>query len=273
MVDGNAAAQSLLALPRCDIGKCLQHVWRAYADHGASVSGLWPTAFAAWTDSPGKHEGDRNPPAGVPVWWGERINPSPGDRNAHAGDVVISLGGGRVAATDFPGNTQVGTTTLDARQNQIRRIYLGWTETILGVPIDGIAQGVLAEVPQRPKEKNMSYSLVPLSNSDEIHVVSLITGIQAHIKNPVHLNLLNRVKKNEFNDEMRQRELDIVRGYLTAINPPPHVEIDAQALADALSDISEDVDPATVSDRVNDAITTNSRIADAVGDGALNNRL
>ena len=38
-------------------------------------------------------------------------------------------------------------------------------------------------------------------------------------------------------------ELKIVRGYLAAINPPPDVEIDAQALADALSSVSDDVDP------------------------------
>ncbi|GAA1960910.1 hypothetical protein [Microbacterium deminutum] len=262
MVDGNAAAQTMLGFGTNTPSHCLEFVWLAYKKNGASVDGWWATALDGWKGSSGKHEGDLDPPAGVPVWWGER----PG---SNAGDVVISLGGGRVVATDFPTFGRIGTATIAERQNQVRRTYLGWTETILGVPIDGIAEALL---PQRPKEKHMSYSLVPQAHSEKIFVVSLITGMQAHILNPHHLMLLNRVQKNEFNDAMLLAELSIVRGYLTAINPPPDVVINPQALADALSSISEDVDPSIAENLVNEAITANSTTVEKPGDG-LNNRL
>lgn len=128
-VDGRAAAQTLLGFRNIKHGMCLHYVWQAYKAHGATAKGTWPTAYSAWFDTPGKHEGDRNPPAGVPVWFGPKASSS-------AGDVVISLGGGRVAATDYPAYGQVGTCTIDERQRQIGRPYLGWTETILGARID-----------------------------------------------------------------------------------------------------------------------------------------
>ena len=69
-------------------------------------------------------------PPGVPVWWGRRY-----DGNTD-GDVVISLGGGRVVATDWPYNGVIGVTTIDERERQIGRSYLGWTGDILGSPIN-----------------------------------------------------------------------------------------------------------------------------------------
>jgi len=49
--------------------------------------------------------------------------------------VVISLGGGAVVATDWPHSGVIGVTTIDARERQINRPYLGWTGDILGVPL------------------------------------------------------------------------------------------------------------------------------------------
>lgn len=128
-VNGRAAAQTLLGFRNIMPGMCLHYVWQAYKAHGARANGNWPTAYAAWKDTPGKHEGDRNPPAGVPVWFGTKASSS-------AGDVVISLGNGRVVATDYPRYGVVGVCTIDERQRQIGRPYLGWTETILGASID-----------------------------------------------------------------------------------------------------------------------------------------
>lgn len=138
-VNGVAAAQTLLGFRGIQHGMCLYYVWLAYKAHGARADGTWPTAYAAWKDTPGKHEGDRNPPAGVPVWFGPKASSS-------AGDVVISLGGGRVAATDYPSYGVVGTCTIDERQAQIGRPYLGWTETILGAAIDFAGGGTPANV-------------------------------------------------------------------------------------------------------------------------------
>ena len=130
MIDGHAAAQTLLGYgDGIDRGYCLHYVWQAYKTHGARTDRSAPTALVGWERSDGKHPGDRNPPAGVPVWWGRRY-----DGNTD-GDVVISLGGGRVVATDWPSWGVVGITTIDEREAQIGREYLGWTEAIFDVPV------------------------------------------------------------------------------------------------------------------------------------------
>lgn len=128
-VNGIAAANTLLGYGGVRHGLCLYYVWQAYKAHGARTGMSSPTAYDAWLKSSGKHEGDRNPPAGVPVFWGPKSGSS-------AGDVVISLGGGRVVATDYPVYGQVNITTIDARERQIGRPYLGWTERIFDAAID-----------------------------------------------------------------------------------------------------------------------------------------
>lgn len=128
-VDGLAAAQNLLNFGKVTPGYCLHYVWQAYAMLGATTtSGQWPTAYSGWLGSAGQHPGDWNPPPGVPVYFGPKASSS-------AGDVVISTGDGNCAATDFPYGGVTGMTTLVARQKQISRPYLGWTETILNYPI------------------------------------------------------------------------------------------------------------------------------------------
>ncbi|WP_198410830.1 hypothetical protein [Microbacterium halophytorum] len=133
-------------------GACLYYVWQAYAQAGAAglANGDYQTATAGWYGSPGKHAGDRNPPAGVPVWWGPKAG-------SDAGDVVISLGGGRVVATDYPKYGEVGVCTIDQREAQIGRPYFGWTETILGAPINYSTASAAGEI----EEEDM-----PLSSED-----------------------------------------------------------------------------------------------------------
>jgi hypothetical protein len=146
-VDGVAAANTLLSWKTCTPGYCLKYVWNAYAAHGATSSQSYPTALAGWYGSPGKHEGDRNPPAGTAVWLGARPD-------SDAGDVVISLGNGQVAATDWPGWGTIGVATLDQRIRQTGRPYLGWTETILGYPIR-YSGGTVPPVTEDPEGEPM----------------------------------------------------------------------------------------------------------------------
>ena len=127
-VDGDAAAQTLLGYRTCDPGFCLRYVWDAYEAHGATSNESFPTAYSAWLGSAGQHPGDWNPPSGVPVYLGPKAS-------SQAGDVMISLGGGWCAATDWPYNGVIGTCTIQDRVNQTGRPYLGWTETILDYPI------------------------------------------------------------------------------------------------------------------------------------------
>ena len=127
--DGVAAANRLRGYRDIRHGMCLFYVWTAYKAEGARADRNYATALDGWNGSPGKHHGDRNPPPGVTVWFGEKPSSS-------AGDVVISLGGGLVVATDYPRYGVVGICTIQERQDQIGRPYLGWTETILGAAID-----------------------------------------------------------------------------------------------------------------------------------------
>jgi peptidoglycan hydrolase-like protein with peptidoglycan-binding domain len=126
-IDGVAAANTLKTYaPLSRYGACLYYVWLAYRAHGARSSTTYPTAYSAWKVTKKRHT-DWNPPAGVPVWFGRRNS----DGNMD-GDVVISLGGGRVVATDQPTWGRVGTCTIAERQKLVGRQYLGWSEDFLG---------------------------------------------------------------------------------------------------------------------------------------------
>lgn len=128
-VDGTKAIAYMRSLGTLQHhGACLYYVWRAYDAAGADTHRTARTALQAWELSEGKHRGDRNPPAGVPVWWGAK--PS-----SNSGDVVISLGGGRVIATDQPRYGVIGECTIAERERLIGRPYLGWTESIFDAPI------------------------------------------------------------------------------------------------------------------------------------------
>jgi len=128
-VNGVAAANTLYSYSGIKVGMCLYYVWQAYKANGASTGMQAGTAYEGWQKSQGKHPGDRNPPAGVPVWFGPKASSS-------AGDVVISMGGGKVVATDWPSAGHTGICTIDQRQAQIGRPYLGWSERIFDVAID-----------------------------------------------------------------------------------------------------------------------------------------
>ena len=98
-------------------------------------------------------------------------------------------------------------------------------------------------------------SIVPLTDGG-IYLVSGITGRHAHIENPYHLTLIQRALKNNSNDMMAGAELAIVRGYLTAVNPPPLAEVDTDALAAKLGEIDNDADAATIEAAVKRAIAS-----------------
>lgn len=132
MIDGLAAALWLLNYGSVQPSMCLYYVWQAYKAQGASTDLSAQTAYEAWGMSDGKRPGDRNPPAGAAVWWGRRYR----DGNMD-GDVTISLGGGRVSVTEPPNQGYVtGSCTLDERENEIGREYLGWTSSIFDCPIE-----------------------------------------------------------------------------------------------------------------------------------------
>lgn len=113
-------------------GYCLAWVYSVFG----SVQSIGPgaghfsTALDGWNYAQLKHLNDYSPPAGVPVYFG--VSPTRTDRNKRAGDVTVSLGGGRVAATDYPYGGRIGTLTIAQRAAQTQRPYLGWTGDFLG---------------------------------------------------------------------------------------------------------------------------------------------
>ena len=171
MIDGVAAANWLAGYGPVPVGYCLKYVWLAYKAQGASTGMSAGTAYQAWGLSDGKRPGDRNPPPGAAVWWGRRY-----DGNLD-GDVTISLGGGRIAATDWP-TGRTGITTIDAREQQIGRVYLGWTSSIFDCPIN-VAAGKDAaptHAPSIPSEEDDMLALkITLPNGE--HLATLAPGI------------------------------------------------------------------------------------------------
>jgi len=105
------------------------------------------------------------------------------------------------------------------------------------------------------EDQTMTFSFVPVVDGDGIDVVSLVTGDRIHVANTYHLGLLRRARKNDGDDPMLAAELEIVRGYLTAVND---LKVDGQALADALAKV--DLGKITP-DQVRAAVT--AAIADA----------
>lgn len=81
-------------------------------------------AWDMWQASRLKNPGDKNPPAGAPVFWS-------GGSKGH-GHAAVSLGGGRVRSTDRPIAGRVGTTTIDDITRSWGMTYLGWTEDLYG---------------------------------------------------------------------------------------------------------------------------------------------
>lgn len=210
-------------------GACLANVYKWFGGPAWSSTGpgagQFATAIQGWNFAVYKHAGDYNPPPGVPVYFG--IDTPRTDKNAKAGDVALSIGGGRVVCTDSPtGNT--GIMTIAARAAQTRRNYLGWTADFLGYTVSGAVSYVqesthgakpappIVVVKTIPKDKIM-YAL-PKNTDGKIYLVNLVTQKKKHITDPYHVKLINRYLHNDGSDAMLKAETDIVeRTYLRAV--------------------------------------------------------
>lgn len=86
-------------------------------DGAADAEDMWKAAKI-------RNDGDRNPPAGVPVYWGGGSQDN--------GHISVSLGGGMIRSTDAAGAGRVGTVPLDFPEKQWGMPYLGWSEDLYG---------------------------------------------------------------------------------------------------------------------------------------------
>lgn len=81
-----------------------------------------------WKSEPvGKRHTDRNPPRGTPVSYLGGSND-----NGHR---AISLGNGKIRSTDAPTRGRTSTVSLDWPEKQWGLKYVGWSETMDGLPI------------------------------------------------------------------------------------------------------------------------------------------
>lgn len=86
-------------------------------DGAADAEDMWKAARI-------RNEGDLEPPAGVPVYWGGGSQDN--------GHIAVSLGGGLIRSTDAAGAGRVGTVPLDYPTKQWGMPYLGWSEDLYG---------------------------------------------------------------------------------------------------------------------------------------------
>lgn len=80
-----------------------------------------------------QHAGGDIPIGGI-AYLGERPY-SAGDPNWDAGDVMIHKGGGIFRASDYPRNGVFGDCTLQQREIETGRHYVGWLSDVVGNPI------------------------------------------------------------------------------------------------------------------------------------------
>jgi hypothetical protein len=101
-----------------------------YVHDWLGISARYPTAIAAWTAATQKHAGDKNPPAGVPVFFAPN-------------HVALSIGGGNIVSTDWPRSGHIGKTTIQELSKAWSHIYLGWTGDLNGHTIGGIGNATV----------------------------------------------------------------------------------------------------------------------------------
>lgn len=126
LVSRNQAVVNALASKAYPVGMCARWTREKYGlpalgDHDRDGDA---DAVDMWKASVLKEAGDRNPPAGVPVFWA-------GGSNGH-GHAAISLGDGFVRTIDRPRPGVVSSVPLGEIESAWGLKYLGWTIDLYG---------------------------------------------------------------------------------------------------------------------------------------------
>lgn len=130
------AVKNALASTAYDVGMCMK--WTRTMLGRDSVGDVDrdgdADAVDGWKSCKHRHPDDRNPPAGVPVFWS-------GGSKGH-GHAALSLGGGMIRTIDRPTSGRVGTVPLSDPERAWGLHYLGWAEDIGGllIPLDAPAK-------------------------------------------------------------------------------------------------------------------------------------
>lgn len=125
-VDGSAA-RLLATGALAKAGYCLYYCWLAISRGLVHyITGGVDTAYNTWLAVPETHRhSSRNVPKDFPAFLGTKIT-------SRAGDVIISRGDGTFVATDWPKAKQVGICTLEQREKQTGRKFVGWASSMGG---------------------------------------------------------------------------------------------------------------------------------------------
>lgn len=128
-VSRNQAVVNALASKAYPVGMCAKWTREKYGlpalgdfdrDGDADAVDMWQACVL-------KEAGDRNPPAGVPVFWS-------GGSKGH-GHAAISLGNGMIRTIDRPTSGLVGSVPLGEIESAWGLKYLGWTIDLYGYEI------------------------------------------------------------------------------------------------------------------------------------------
>lgn len=194
-IDVTDAPQRLLANKTVTPGHCLQYNSRAIRNGQPPL--IWQgldTAWDCWQYACGDKHDSWNVPLGFPAFLGQK----PGSPD---GDVILSRGDGTFAATDYPRWGVVGVCTLEQRETQTGRKYVGYAGEFLGYTLTNTTTASLDATPiEQEEDPDMSRiihhpngsmalagsdgTFIPLTTMDE---VAALVGTGAVPKDYVNL--------------------------------------------------------------------------------------
>jgi len=124
-----------------------------------------------WKASKKRHPGDKNPPAGVPVFWG--------GGSADNGHAAVSLGNGMIRSTDAGGSGVVATVSINFPTEKWGMPYLGWTEDLYGNDIrDEAEERRQAEVARLKKWRKKLWGKRRTVNTKLSTIAKRLTGLK-----------------------------------------------------------------------------------------------
>jgi hypothetical protein len=123
------AARTVAAAVRSTVnspGRCLE-----WSREQAGIPSRYSDAATAWEHATGRRPRDLDPPRGAAVYW------TGGSRGY--GHIAISLGNHQVRSTDAAGAGQVATVSIHDITEEWHLEYAGWSNSINGYTIPGVA--------------------------------------------------------------------------------------------------------------------------------------